>query len=511
MNTLRTIAICILLACALSTVAQPGQLVTSFGNGGVLTLPLSSMMYCADLQTDGKIVLGGAPHVGGDSCYLIRLSPDGIPDPAFDGDGRVGYSFNIGAEFAADLVVQQDGKIAAFIGSFSEAFLIRLHPDGSLDETFGDGGVVTIAAPGHDIWPLRLALTPDGGYLTSMSWDELWQMRKFTSDGFVDTGFGSNGVVASSTNIESAFAPTGLSIDPSSRILVCYSEMEVPNSIGIIQRYSSDGIPDNTFGSNGTLSLDLPSALEHTWDIIPQGSNAMLVSGNSGTGSSQSGFIIKLDGSGDPDPSFGDNGLAYFPVITDTIYELHRMLIQPDGAIVLSGYISVSGNDVRDVALLRFTAEGVLDLQFGSAGLSLIDIPGNSQGGRDAMLLSDLTMVVVGAYTDGLWPTGVLMKIATGLHVGITEEGALGPSSAIHPIPMHDRGVLQVEENEAGPLQVSLIDANGRELGAVGRSGALQQVEQAIELELPKGLSPGPYLLRIASSTTTRSQMILVE
>jgi hypothetical protein len=72
-----------------------------------------------------------------------------------------------GNEDASAAVLQGDGKVVV-AGIARLAFgLVRLQPGGTLDSTFGDGGVRTVAFPGGPSGALGLALQPDGGLVAA--------------------------------------------------------------------------------------------------------------------------------------------------------------------------------------------------------------------------------------------------------------------------------------------------------------------------------------------------------
>jgi uncharacterized delta-60 repeat protein len=86
------------------------------------------------------------------------FAADGDLDPTFNGTDIV-ITDNRPFEEAHDLVIQPDGKIVvagaggefSFIIGVSQSFQVaRYNPDGSLDATFGTGGIVTMSAGGNN-------------------------------------------------------------------------------------------------------------------------------------------------------------------------------------------------------------------------------------------------------------------------------------------------------------------------------------------------------------------------
>src|SRR5262249_4991667 len=113
------------------------------------------------LQPDGKILVAGSAYSPTPSnarrFALARYNADGSPDAAFGAGGAVATSFaGAGIAEAFAIAVQADSKIVAagavtFFPSNAPTRLnvafIRYNSDGSLDSTFGSGGVVNRPAP----------------------------------------------------------------------------------------------------------------------------------------------------------------------------------------------------------------------------------------------------------------------------------------------------------------------------------------------------------------------------
>jgi uncharacterized delta-60 repeat protein len=155
---------------ALARYLPDGSLDPSFGSSGIVTTPFGNVI-AADLpfggaagavaiQTDGKIVAGGTlfvPWPGRGSFAIARYNADGSLDSSFGDGGRVTSSFGYAppenpteaGDFVAGLALQPDGKVVA--GGFSQfgphteqyaVAVARYLSDGSLDQSFGTGGLV---------------------------------------------------------------------------------------------------------------------------------------------------------------------------------------------------------------------------------------------------------------------------------------------------------------------------------------------------------------------------------
>jgi uncharacterized delta-60 repeat protein len=138
-----------------------GALDATFGSGGEvilrgLTGPNQTAPAVA-LQSDGKVIVAGsAPGASGLDFVVQRYDTDGSLDTSFGGSGTVDTAF-AGADAQADaqavgVAVPGDGGIVVagtvHTASGSEFGLARYNSDGSLDTTFGTGGLVTTAFDG---------------------------------------------------------------------------------------------------------------------------------------------------------------------------------------------------------------------------------------------------------------------------------------------------------------------------------------------------------------------------
>jgi len=152
-------------------------------------------------QSDGKLILGG--EVGADPASygtpsqfaLARYTAGGNVDSSFGDSGevvtKIGYRARI-----TDLVIQDDGKLIAVGGGGGNAkyegqtALARYNSDGSLDASYGNGGVArTFATP--PVFPAHSAFLQNDGKLVVAAKGDLLRYRV---DGSLDPTFADNGV-----------------------------------------------------------------------------------------------------------------------------------------------------------------------------------------------------------------------------------------------------------------------------------------------------------------------------
>src|SRR5262245_59503870 len=98
-----------------------GSLDTSFGTGGEVVTDFGGYFgagRAVALLTDGKIVVAGAG--GGADFAVVRYNSDGSLDASFGSGGVVAITFADQGDEAESVTIQSDGKIVA-AGSSNQA------------------------------------------------------------------------------------------------------------------------------------------------------------------------------------------------------------------------------------------------------------------------------------------------------------------------------------------------------------------------------------------------------
>src|SRR3954453_23200558 len=158
-----------------TSIPVDGELDPAFGAGGVVMTDFNSSTDLANavaLQPDGKLVAAGNTYTDNDfsnqDFAIARYNIDGSLDASFGTNGKVTTDFPGLVAAISAVVVQPDGKIVVaggayplftFTGDFKVA---RYNPDGTLDTSFGNGGIVTTAFPGDGSFAFAVALQSDG-------------------------------------------------------------------------------------------------------------------------------------------------------------------------------------------------------------------------------------------------------------------------------------------------------------------------------------------------------------
>jgi uncharacterized delta-60 repeat protein len=154
-----------------------GVLDTTFGVAGLALADFAGPSEGSSIAVapGGAIVVGGTtanvtnPVTGLEQDFaLARFTAGGTPDPTFGGgSGQASFAFDNQIYDCAAIAIQPDGKIlmagtrtdtTAFNSDFA---LARVNADGTLDTSFGNGGLVTTDFGGTDV-AASIVLAPDG-------------------------------------------------------------------------------------------------------------------------------------------------------------------------------------------------------------------------------------------------------------------------------------------------------------------------------------------------------------
>lgn len=353
------------------------------------------------VQADGKIVAAGAANVSLSSSpvdydfAVFRYNADGSLDTSFDVDGKV--TTPISTEFnnydrAYAVAIQPDGKIIA--GGTS---LVRYNTDGSLDNSFGAGG---IAVPMEVIW--EIALQTDGKIVASSSYNG-FRITRYNGDGSLDTSFGTGGIVTSTFD-GNTWSAGSVDIQTDGKIVAAgyagFCDEENCFLDFALARYNTNGSPDLSFDTDGKLTTDFGSS-EGAYAVAIQADGKTVAVGWGYNDSGGYDFAAaRYNENGSLDASFDGDG----KVITNVGAYAYAtsIALQSNGKIVVSGISST--NTGEDFALVRLNTDGSLDTSFDADGKLTTDFGGNRDFGADVALQADGKIVAAGRsgyYSNG--------------------------------------------------------------------------------------------------------------
>lgn len=348
-------------------VARPQGLGCDVGAVEVFAPALDIEVEGLDVDSRGRYVIAGSTDFRSRGA-VHRLVPGGGSDPVFNGGVPVVFDLGDGADtFLHDVVVDGSDRIVAvgetrtFDGSVSEIVVVRLRPDGTPDPGFGDAGIVRLQAPAPD-WETsgRGIAIDDAGRIVFTGWSQSASgspevrllVARVTPSGALDASFGS---------LASPYGP-GVALGPVDHrgedvvtrggdVLVAGTRsVSIPGTVplvdrdGFLAKLTGIGQLDPGFGSSG---IALPFAGASTGSSVARGlavdavGNVVVAGGSvaAAPGAAVDLLVARLLATGVPDPVFGTAGL----VTTDTDpvagEQAQEVAIAPDGKIVVTGHV----------------------------------------------------------------------------------------------------------------------------------------------------------------------------
>lgn len=164
-----------------------------------------SAAYTVKVDAQGRIVTAGYSGNASTGNYdfaIARLNASGGLDTTFNTTGKAMVDFG-GDAYLYGMAIQPDGKILlvghTFVNSKNELALARFNTDGTLDNTFGTGGLVATLVSGRQAGGKQVLLEPDGSFFVvgnesdgSLATNQML-LAHFWANGTLDNSFGTNG------------------------------------------------------------------------------------------------------------------------------------------------------------------------------------------------------------------------------------------------------------------------------------------------------------------------------
>jgi len=314
-------------------------------------------------------------------------SPDGNFDTAWGHAGSIvqrqyagGFS---GATDYYAAAIQPDGQLIVAGGcsdpfdpraTYDACFTRMFGSDGTLDHGFGP--LSTGQARVGDISPSLAGSPPLGGSRHYLSVDAQGNIAAFLLFYALRVTPNASGAVSSLLRTAECTDVLGIYAGSVSRSgkLIGVGKTPGQESVGV-SRLNADASYDTNFNStsacggldvgNSMASNNLPHANAVAVQTI-QGDDKILVAGYSDTGSGMQATVIRINGNGTIDASFGSAGVTrfhFYAASNDDV--LNAIAVDVQGNIVVGGYHQVAGLD-HDFLIARLLANGTLDSTFGN-------------------------------------------------------------------------------------------------------------------------------------------------
>ena len=226
-------------------------------------------------------------------------------------------------------------------------------------------------------------------------------MVRYNSNGSLDTSFGDGGIVTTifpqgSYAFDVALQSDG-KIIAAGTVFVDFDPGEMSDTDFALARYNPDGTPDATFGSGGQVSTDFLGHEDDAFSVLIQPDGKIVAVGSANDPATFYDFAAaRYLSNGTIDTTFGVAGKVHTDFGDQNFDRARSAALQPDGKIVAAGFAISHGGGVQNFAVARYTSSGVLDTTFSRDGKTQIDFGNCCQSATKVLLQSDGKIITVG-------------------------------------------------------------------------------------------------------------------
>ena len=385
-----------LMTSATPVSAEGAPLDTSFSDDGVTVVgPPDSTAFEGVVAPDGSITTVTPRYVDGRGAFFVqRLTASGAVDTSFSGDGRVTVRPG-GNPFGA--VVGLDGARTLVAGGVGpRVAVLRLDATGAPDSRFGTDGLASIRVRrGWSVWPVGVHAVEDRRVIVVGSigrglgedFESATFVLRLTARGTLDTTYG-NGGIRIVDQVPGEFDEAQAStVDANGRVLLAGTRNRPVVQDVVVLRLTAGGDVDQRFADGGLSLRPAPRGRNTATDIRIDGTGRVVVTGDwtssrADTALDLQPFVARLRPNGAPDTSFSGDGVSRLSVCAP-------FFCPPIGTTVLAdGSVVVATADLDGFGLVRVRDDGRRDGTFGEEGVETVDLLPEALSTGTALLAS---------------------------------------------------------------------------------------------------------------------------
>jgi len=400
--------------------------------------------------------------------YLERLTPSGVPDPAFgEQQGRTTVDLG-GVDVAHALLLRADGSALVGGGTTSLSprcliyestfctetpVLAAFTASGGLDRGFGREGVLRLGSlayefavfrrfsPVEPLGALFLRELPDGAVLAGGGTEVNAFLAEVRDDGRLESGFGDGGTVTRTNPRRSTTELGSMAVDRRGRIVVSGdTDAGIGQLSGAVFRFRANGAVDRGFaGGQGFVRVPEPPTPpeppQGPADISLDAQGRALALG--ADFASQRVTVTRIGTNGRPDRRFGIDGIAPLPRYTWVEVGARKVRLRlnllarlatalPGGGSLVYARAGYDHGARLYPALIRLTSRGRLDRSFGHRGVAVIE--GGVDGNFEASVMVALSggKILLGGAVRS--PCGSAYPGRSAALMRLRSDGSLDPS-----------------------------------------------------------------------------------
>lgn len=468
------------------------------------------------IVTAGYIGLSGVSGTTAEDFYLRRFNADGSPDTDFGDDGIVIQDLSGGTDAAWDVEIQSDGKILATgFGwqSWERALVMRFNTNGSMDTDFSGDGMAAIEIGGFidRLWDIEIQddgkIVGCGTCFVSGSNND-WCAMRLNPNGTLDNTFGNGGVLTLDLGAVQVSAEDLAILDDGRILMAGYGYVDGAYLMQFAM-LNSDGSLDESWSEDGLVEVSINNVDDALKSIAIQEDGKILGGGYSRTGNDYDFALVRLNADGTLDETFGDGGHVITPVSTWNDF-IESIYLKPDGQIVAGGHAFTDENGF-DFVVAMYTPDGSLQTAFGSDGIATTALSPNEDYILEVKSAPDGNILAAGTTVSETSGSEVfelaLVKFIDDLILGVIDQG-LRSELLVYPNPIATTAQLRFELAKGDTYRIDLYDISGRHIAEILQEQPYQTGLNEVALHFPDYLKSGNYILRIQSQSTRFGVMI---
>lgn len=473
-------------------------------------------------------------HSGG-----VIVSASHNLDTTFNGGtglAQAGFLFSSGLPWGA--AQQSDGKIVAF-HEMGPSYLVRFNTDGTIDTTFensvlnGRGRSLTVGPndelyissdgeltkfspmgefeafsgtgyPCSNSMPGRIystSIQADGKILATGTDFSQFTVGRFNVDGTLDSTFNEDGIFTLNLTEETEWGRDIQELSDGSIMFQGFTLNSLGNASSALVKMDGNGVIDSTFGINGIRVLEIGiSNRANSFYVFENGQ--ILMVGRAFFNCPFDIFIVKLNPDGSFDETFGENGVAHwlqpnssrFTVETDLGSFVYS---ESDDKIIVNGDFVRDGLSNKAGAVMRFNADGSLDENFGDNGMGYAELGDSSLFGFTTIFADDDGNIrQLGSCYNDTGKDIVMVKYLSNSVISSLPPIILDDEPiSIYPNPVRDQVNLIFSLKKAQNLDIYLTNMNGQIINKFYQNQKFTEGKHQLSLTLPHTLTPGNYYI----------------
>lgn len=283
-----------------------------------------------------------------------------------------------------------------------------LAQDGSLDTSFGIGGIVTTTVGGYasvnlagNAYPVAIQndgkIVVAGKSFNGLNYD--FAVVRYNNNGSLDTSFGTSGIVITDFGND---LPKSIAIQSDGKIVVAGINYNGSSVNFALVRYNTNGSLDTTFDIDGKVTTNYNGSDCRAYSLALQSDGKIVLVGDARNGSGYQGFAaMRYNTDGSLDTTFGTNGKVFtlFGTPGATSDYANSVAIQNDEKIVVAGASYLYSTGTNRFAVLRYNSDGSLDNSFDNDGMHTTSFGAFNAVGTSLAIQNDGKLVMGGNST----------------------------------------------------------------------------------------------------------------